>query len=112
MDPDMNKYDLNHATTGHPKMSQQEWDQVYARAWQTYYSADHIEVVLRRAFATRISPGKALFLSWSGLRAASRSNRCTHWRVESFAGSSVATADPGYQWSRFGFSTLHTLRKL
>ena len=111
VDPDMNKYDLNHATTGHPKMSQQEWDQVYARAWQTYYSADHIEVVLRRAFATRISPGKALFLLvW--FKGCIQIEQVHPLEGGMVPGSSVATADPGYQWSRFGFSTLHTLRKL
>jgi radical SAM superfamily enzyme YgiQ (UPF0313 family) len=62
MDSDLNKYDLNHATTAHPRMSRPEWDRVYQRAWQTYYSAEHIEVVLRRAFATGVSAGKALFL--------------------------------------------------
>jgi hypothetical protein len=65
MDPDMNKYDLNHVTTGHPSMSQMEWEQTYARAWQTYYTTEHIETVLRRAMATGTSPGKAvLFITW------------------------------------------------
>ena len=29
MDPDLNKYDLNHAVTGHPTMSQEEWEAAY-----------------------------------------------------------------------------------
>ncbi len=62
MDPDMNKYDLNHVTTAHPRMSRQEWEQTYAHAWSTYYSIEHIETVLRRAMATGVSPGKALIL--------------------------------------------------
>jgi radical SAM superfamily enzyme YgiQ (UPF0313 family) len=61
MDPDMNKYDLNHITTGHPIMSREEWEKVYHAAWQTYYSTEHVETILRRAVATRVSPGKALF---------------------------------------------------
>jgi radical SAM superfamily enzyme YgiQ (UPF0313 family) len=62
MDPDMNKYDLNHATTGHPRMSKQEWERAYWLAWQTYYSPDHVETILRRAAAKRISAGNVLFL--------------------------------------------------
>jgi len=62
MDADMNKYDLNHVTTGHPRMSADEWRQVYAMAWATYYTDEHIEAVLRRAVATRASGGNALFL--------------------------------------------------
>ena len=49
MDPDMNKYDLEHVVTGHSRMSQAEWEQVYASAWKTYYTFEHIETVLRRA---------------------------------------------------------------
>jgi hypothetical protein len=56
---------LNHAVTGHARMSQEEWERVYHKAWETYYSAEHIETVLRRAMATGTSPGKAvLFISW------------------------------------------------
>jgi radical SAM superfamily enzyme YgiQ (UPF0313 family) len=62
MDPDVNKYDLNHAVTGHPRMSKPEWEGVYRSAWETYYTNEHIETVLKRAMATGISPGKALFL--------------------------------------------------
>ena len=61
MDPDMNKYDLNHAVTGHSRMSHKDWEQVYRSAWETYYTTEHIETVLRRAMATGTSPGKTLF---------------------------------------------------
>ncbi|MEK6300893.1 MAG: radical SAM protein [Acidobacteriota bacterium] len=61
MDPDMNKYDLNHAVTGHSQMSQGQWEQVYRSAWEKYYTIEHIETVLRRAMATGSSPGKTLF---------------------------------------------------
>lgn len=65
MDADMNKYDLNHVTTVHPKMSKEEWEQVYHDAWDTYYSPEHVETILRRAIATGCSPGKTLFfISW------------------------------------------------
>ena len=62
MDPDMNKYDLNHVTTEHPNMSKAEWEKVYQQAWDSYYSPEHIETVLKRARASGISVGKMMFL--------------------------------------------------
>ena len=65
MDPDLNKYDLNHACTAHPTMSKEEWDRAYREAWETYYSDDHVETILRRAAATNVSVGKTMFvLNW------------------------------------------------
>ncbi len=62
MDPDMNKYDLEHVVTGHSKMSQAEWEGAYRTAWKTFYTPEHIERVMRRAVACRISAGKVLSL--------------------------------------------------
>ena len=62
MDPDMNKYDLNHVTTEHPIMSKEQWESTYQQAWENYYSAEHIETVLKRARASGISIGKMMFL--------------------------------------------------
>jgi hypothetical protein len=62
MDPDLNRYDLNHVTTGHALMSREEWQRAYKLAWRTYYSPEHMETVMRRAAATGISVGKILFL--------------------------------------------------
>jgi hypothetical protein len=65
MDADLNKYDLNHAVTGHCTMSKAEWEQTYRRAWETYYTDQHIDTVLRRAIATGTSPGKTMFfITW------------------------------------------------
>lgn len=65
MDDDLNKYDLNHAVTGHPKMSKEEWEATYRAAWETYYTDEHIETILRRAIATGTSPGKTMFfITW------------------------------------------------
>ncbi len=61
MDADLNKYDLNHATTAHSVMSREEWEQTYRLAWKTYYTDAHIETVIRRAIATGTSPGKTMF---------------------------------------------------
>jgi hypothetical protein len=60
MDPDMNKYDLEHVTTGHPLMSAQEWQTVYRQAWDLYYSEQHIETIFRRAKASGIKPVRLL----------------------------------------------------
>lgn len=61
MDDDLNKYDLNHDVTTHPVMSRDEWRDVYHRAWETYYTDEHVETVLRRCIATGTSPGKTMF---------------------------------------------------
>jgi radical SAM superfamily enzyme YgiQ (UPF0313 family) len=63
MDADLKRYDLNHTTTGHPLMSREEWEGAYRDAWETYYSPEHIETILRRARASGISVGNMLFLA-------------------------------------------------
>jgi hypothetical protein len=55
LDPDLNKYDLEHVTTVHAKMSREEWEKLYRDAWKEFYSLEHIETVMRRAAATGIS---------------------------------------------------------
>jgi radical SAM superfamily enzyme YgiQ (UPF0313 family) len=62
LDPDLNKYDLNHVCTTHAKMSAAEWDRAYKAAWQSYYTVEHIETVLRRVAATKANASNALFL--------------------------------------------------
>jgi radical SAM superfamily enzyme YgiQ (UPF0313 family) len=52
MDPDMNSYDTEHVTTGHRKMSADQWRDIYHRAWHLYYTPAHIETILRRAVAS------------------------------------------------------------
>jgi pyruvate-formate lyase-activating enzyme len=52
MDPDLNKYDVEHVTTGHPLMSAAAWQGAYRDAWRRYYDDAHIETLLRRAAAT------------------------------------------------------------
>src|SRR5436190_15006928 len=62
MDDDLNRYDLNHDVTAHPRMSRDEWRSVYRDAWKNYYTDEHIETILRRCIATGTSPGKTMFL--------------------------------------------------
>jgi radical SAM superfamily enzyme YgiQ (UPF0313 family) len=49
MERDMNRYDVVHVTTRHPKMTDEELLGIYNRAWDLYYSPEHVETVLRRA---------------------------------------------------------------
>ncbi len=57
MDPDMNKYDLEHICTGHPIMSREEFQGVYDEAWHRFYSEEHVETILRRAIASGMRGG-------------------------------------------------------
>ncbi|MBV9492858.1 MAG: radical SAM protein [Acidobacteria bacterium] len=67
VDADLNKYDLNHVCTAHPKMSQAEWEATYRMAWETYYTREHVEAVLRRNVAMRCSASNAILLmTWFG----------------------------------------------
>ena len=56
MDPDMNKYDLNHRVAHHPKMSDTEWEDAYRAAWGAFYTPEHIRTILQRAAACALFP--------------------------------------------------------
>ena len=58
MDPDMNKYDLEHITTAHPVMSNEAWHKAYVDAFKRYYTDEHVETVLRRAVKDGLNPKK------------------------------------------------------
>ncbi len=62
LDPDLNKYDLEHVTTTHSTMSTAEWEGVYQNAWSTFYTPEHMKTVMRRSVATNSNPGNMLFL--------------------------------------------------
>jgi DNA repair photolyase len=51
MDPDLNKYDLNHRVTHHAKMPDEEWERAYDAAHRAFYSFDHMERVMKRMVA-------------------------------------------------------------
>jgi len=51
MAPDLNQYDLEHVTSRHPRMTADQWQSIYDRAWHLYYSPEHVERLLRRARA-------------------------------------------------------------
>jgi len=65
IDPDLNKFDLEHVTTDHPRMSREDWQEAYRLAWRTYYTEDHIRTVIRRAIAGGPRPDTvAYLLTW------------------------------------------------
>jgi hypothetical protein len=67
MDPDLNKYDLEHVCADHPKMTRQEWAAIYQEAWSLYYSREHMRTLLRRTAATgaKLSSMVKILLSFS-----------------------------------------------
>ncbi|MEJ2376847.1 MAG: radical SAM protein [Pseudolabrys sp.] len=61
MDPDMNKYDLNHRVSHHGTMSDAEWEEAYRAAWHAFYTPEHINTILRRTCAAKnLRPGTTL----------------------------------------------------
>ena len=61
MDADLNKYDLNHRVTHHPKMSDTEWEEAYREAWASYYSPEHVRTILRRVAANPLGLLNSVF---------------------------------------------------
>lgn len=56
MDPDMNIYDLEHVCTGHSLMTKDEWQGIYNKAWDLYYSDDHLETLMKRMVVSGNKP--------------------------------------------------------
>ena len=64
MDPDLNKYDLYHITTKHPKMTTEEWEHAYWESWRRYYSYEHCATIMRRSAALRAFGSTLFALTW------------------------------------------------
>jgi radical SAM superfamily enzyme YgiQ (UPF0313 family) len=62
LDPDLNKYDLEHVTTTHSTMSPEQWQKLYHDSWAAFYSPEHLETVMRRSVATNSNAGNMMFL--------------------------------------------------
>jgi radical SAM superfamily enzyme YgiQ (UPF0313 family) len=60
MDADLNKYDLEHAVTEHSRMSTAEWQDIYLKAWEAYYTPEHVVTVMRRGEAFGVDWGRTL----------------------------------------------------
>jgi radical SAM superfamily enzyme YgiQ (UPF0313 family) len=48
LNPDLNAYDLTQVCQPHPKMTTEEWRNIYMEAWSLYYSREHMATLLRR----------------------------------------------------------------
>ncbi len=72
MDPDMNRYDINHRVTHHPVMSDAEWDAAHMEAHEAFYDWEHMRTIVRRLVALgskkRISTIARLMLYREALR--------------------------------------------
>ncbi|SMF15958.1 Radical SAM superfamily protein [Tistlia consotensis] len=65
MDPDMNRYDVEHVVSRHPRMSAVEWQGIYNDAWRLFYTPAHVETILRRGAANGLPMDKLLLpLVW------------------------------------------------
>jgi radical SAM superfamily enzyme YgiQ (UPF0313 family) len=58
LDPDMNRYDLEHVTTEPGNMSSKELAEIYDRAWHLYYTPEHVETLFKRSIASRMRPSR------------------------------------------------------
>lgn len=67
---DMNTYDSVHVTMPHARMSEQELLDAYHRAWDTYYTPQHVETVIRRAREWQFSMNKVKWMMLSFYAAA------------------------------------------
>ena len=114
MDADLNKYDVEHVCTGHPKMSKQEWEAIYREAWSLYYTPEHMRTLLRRTAATG-GPMRSLRQGVGHVRddgsprkRASASDG--HPPPEASLGASArppARKSPWIFWPRFAWETLY-----
>jgi hypothetical protein len=52
----MNIYDLEHVCTGHAVMSKDEWQSIYNRAWDLYYSDEHVKTLMKRCVVSGNKP--------------------------------------------------------
>ena len=62
LDPDLNRYDVEHVCAAHPRMSRGEWEAIYREAWALYYTPEHMRTLLRRAAATGAPAGSLIKL--------------------------------------------------
>ncbi len=60
MDPDMNRYDLEHACADHPTMGRDMLEKVYRDAWALYYTDNHVETLIRRALVSNLRSQRKL----------------------------------------------------
>ena len=112
MDPDMNKYDLEHACTAPSDDVQGGVDEGLRDAWTRYYTDEHVETVMRRAVVTGLNRAKDLdsLTIFSGARASKACIRCSSVSCAARSARNGATACPSlnplmfYPWRASIFS--------
>ena len=62
MHEDLNLYDGEHAAMHHPKMTKEEWEEIYRTAWTTFYTPEHMATIMRRGAATNCSQSRLVGL--------------------------------------------------
>jgi hypothetical protein len=112
MDPDLNRYDVEHVCTAHSRMSRKEWQDIYHEAWLLYYTPKHMKILLRRAAATGVPIGNLA----KYLLTFSTTNRLE--KVHPLQGGifrlkhpserrpGLSREKPWLFWARFGWETL------
>ena len=107
MHEDLNLYDGEHAAMHHPKMTKEEWEEIYRTAWTTFYTPEHMATIMRRGAATNCSQSRMvglMFLSRTSVPVETRI-RC---RAVCCAGNTGSTAGPACRSSRSGRSIPNT----
>ena len=105
MDPDMNKYDLEHVCHHAPEMTPKEWDGIYQEAWTLLHAGAHERrscvAPLPAAWGCR---GCSRYCSSS--RPASRWRASTRFRAACSVSNIGVTGAPPYRSSRYRSSIL------
>ncbi|REJ90592.1 MAG: radical SAM protein [Planctomycetota bacterium] len=114
MHPDMNRYDSEHVTTNHPRMTAEEWQGIYERAWHLYYSRDHVETLMRRAEASGIKAHRmmaAIMLYYGSFRFQHLhplQSGLVRWKVRTSRRSTFPRENPFIFYPREVWNTLKT----
>ncbi|MCA9481696.1 MAG: radical SAM protein, partial [Nitrospira sp.] len=65
LEPDLNAYDSVHVTMPHARMSKQDLMDVYRKAWDIYYTPEHVAQVIARAKHWQFDMNKVKWMMWS-----------------------------------------------
>ena len=114
MHPDMNRYDSEHVTTKHPRMTEEEWQGIYERAWHLYYSREHVETLMRRAESSGIKASRmmaAIMLYYGSFKFQHLhplQSGLVRWKVRTSRRSTFPRENPLVFYPREIWSTLKT----
>ena len=98
MERDLNHYDLVHVTTRHATMSDEELRAIYYKAWDLYYSPEHVERVIRRTKLWNYDSWNMMAKLFSFYEAIKDRKRPPAGKRTSFGASIVSIAGPACRW--------------